>query len=271
MSAFKMFEALKRFFYKDNENRIIFWADDVTGFQPPVPAASLIPDWWKNTPSYGGFKGTEPNKKTMNFHSGADNATIKRCIPVLDSMSLGYLVVTPAELYVSPKEVTEKNVENGPTSEFLLFYPRRAERVDYHPWGQASRHPYGTKQRLAKVFTPWHVRLPKDHSLIITEPLNNPSEYWSVVSGVMDSDDFYPTLNFMVAIKDPNFEGIIPAGTPIAQLIPFKRDNWESVIVDSDNNSGKIITDNQVALNNKLSKVFHGAYKKLFWSKKEYR
>jgi len=267
----KMIKRLKSIFSRQGENRIVFWSDHVTDFQPPMPAASAIPGWWKKMPSYGGFKNTEANKKVMNIRNASDNATIKRCIPVLDSMSMGYLVVTPAELYVKPKDVTEKNVKDGPTSEFFMFYPRHAEKVDYHPWGQASKHPYATKQRLAKVFTPWHVRLPDGYSLIITEPLNNPSPYWSVVSGVMDSDAFYPTLNFMVAIKDPNFEGIIPAGTPIAQLIPFKRDNWSSVIVDNDQNSGTIIKDNQVVLSSRLSKVFHGSYKKLFWSKKDFR
>jgi len=29
-----------------------------------------------------------------------------------------------------------------------------------------------------------------------------------------------------------NFEGLIPKGTPVIQVIPFKRDNWKSNIYD---------------------------------------
>lgn len=269
-----MFAKLKRkLFPEQSEKEIVFWAFKETDFQPPIPAASAIPDWWKNMPSYGGFKHSPVDEKIINMRTASDNATIKRCIPVLDSMSMGYLVVTPAEIYVAPKKnVVEKQDESdNMTIQFDYVYPRRMERIDYHPWGQANKHPYSKNQRLAKVFTPWHVALPEGYSLIMTEPLNNPSKYWSVVSGVMDSDSFFPTLNFMVSIKDENFTGIIPAGTPIAQLIPFKRDNWKSIVVDGDLNSGNVIEDKQEVLDTRLSKVFHGAYKKMFWSKKQFR
>jgi hypothetical protein len=60
-------------------------------------------------------------------------------------------------------------------------------------------------------------------------------------------------------------------GTPIAQVIPFKREKWSSLVVDGDQNSGNIIEDNQDLLNSRLAKVFSGAYKKFFWNKKEFK
>lgn len=252
-------------------NRILFWSDTETEYLPPIPAASAIPDWWKRMQSYGGFKGSPTGEKFINLPTGGDNATIKRCIPVLDSMSIGYLVVTPADIYVEPKHVHTKENQSGPTQDFRMIYPRHLDKIEAHPWGQAHMHPYAKNQGLAKVFVPWRVRIPDGYSLMITEPLNNTSPDWSVVSGVMDSDVFYPRLNFMLSIKNPEFKGIIPMGTPIAQLIPFKRENWKSVVVDGDKNSKTVIRDSQAMLNSRLAKVFSGAYRKFFWSKKDFR
>jgi hypothetical protein len=269
----KMFAKLKKLLLGtvNREHPIIFFADQETDYLQPIPAASAIPDWWKNMESYGGFKTYENGVKKINITNGGDNATIKRCIPVLDSMSIGYLIVTPADIYVEPKHVHNTNSENGPTKDFTMIYPRHYEKIHAHPWGQANLHPYATDQRLAKIFVPWRIRVPDGYSIIVTEPLNNSNPQWSVVSGVMDSDWFYPQMNFMVSIKDKDFNGIIPMGTPIAQIIPFKRETWSSIVVDGDKNSKTIIKDNRAVLDSRLSKVFSGAYKKFFWSRKEFR
>jgi hypothetical protein len=30
-----------------------------------------------------------------------------------------------------------------------------------------------------------------------------------------------------------NFSGVVPAGTPVVQIVPFKRDDWKSNVYDS--------------------------------------
>ena len=46
-----------------------------------------------------------------------------------------------------------------------------------------------------------------------------------VFEGIVDTDQQH-IMNFPFVYKDPEFEGIIPAGTPIVQVIPFKREKW---------------------------------------------
>ena len=58
------------------------------------------------------------------------------------------------------------------------------------------------------------------------------------------------------------FEGVIPAGTPIAQLIPIKREKW--VYAQSWGNTAK-----QVEIAKELRRG-EGVYKKLFRKEKEY-
>ena len=133
-------------------------------------------------------------------------------------------------------------------------------------------HPYSKKheQHLLKIFTPWIVKTAPGYSVIFHSPLNDQNEYFDVIPGVMDSDQFFPKLNFMIALKDKSFSGIIPAGTPLIQVIPFKRENWEMVI-DHTREGMEEIKKRQGRVDATLSSVFHLPYRKWFWSKKEFK
>ena len=63
-------------------------------------------------------------------------------------------------------------------------------------------------------------------------------------------------------LSDINFRGLIPAGTPLAQVIPFKRDIWKSYV----GYDKKEIYKQE----RQLYSVFFDAYKKMFWDKKQY-
>ena len=65
--------------------------------EKPKPASSFIPDWYKNTNSYTG------NKKEPDG-SGTTTATIKRCMPVFDSIVAGYIILSPADLCITRKD-----------------------------------------------------------------------------------------------------------------------------------------------------------------------
>ena len=69
-------------------------------------------------------------------------------------------------------------------------------------------------------------------------------------------------FKFTTFIKN-NFEGIIPQGTPIAQIIPFRQENWKSQVFKGLVNLGKITSM-------KSDLIFFGWYKKTFWVNKKY-
>lgn len=241
----------------------------------PAPASSPkeIPGWWNKMASYGGYRGTPEGERIISIDSGGDNATIKRCIPVLDSMTIGYLVKTDSEIYIEPQksspiDFSERSNPVAPNPVRATF-PREREKITIHDYGQAYTHPVTqkSKQVLQKIFTPWHVMTPDGYSVIMVNHLNNPSPYWEAVSGVMDSDAFYPRINMMVAMNDPEFKGIIPAGATLCQIIPFKRESWKSVVIDNQPQYSKEIRN----LNHRLASVFHASYRKLFWTKKEFK
>jgi hypothetical protein len=79
----------------------------------------------------------------------------------------------------------------------------------------------------------------------------------------MDSDKSVGTGNMPFFMKR-NFSGNIPAGTPIAQLIPIKREEWVSEL---GNDQDKQKANQQ---NFDSRRVFSGFYKKNFWERKKY-
>ena len=253
---------------------------DVSPESLPRPMSKMLADWWRDMPSHGGFNGAADNDDSINILNGNEMPTIKRCIPILDSLTLGYGLVTTAEMYVKPYTGDlNTNVPDCPQEEVVIeaTHPRRLERIpsleiSHHDYGQAMTHPLcqNSGQRLRKVFTPWRIMTPPGYSVIITEPLNNPSKYWEIVPGVIDSDQFAPQINFMMVFKDPHFDGIVPAGTPLAQVIPFKRESWSSYISDSEEDAAELERGG-LKIFARLNSVFRAPYKKFFWAKKEFK
>ena len=82
-----------------------------------------------------------------------------------------------------------------------------------------SRHVY-------KWTNHFYLKTPKGYSTLFVHPLNRTDLPFYSLNAVVDTDDFPLTVQFPFLIKK-DFNGLIPAGTPIMQAIPFKRDDWK--------------------------------------------
>jgi hypothetical protein len=71
--------------------------------------------------------------------------------------------------------------------------------------------------------------------------------------------------NFPFTLNDVSWEGLIPAGTPVAQVIPIKRESW-IMEFGNENDKEKHFKDKEL-----IDSVFMNGYKKMFWKKKEYK
>jgi len=211
----------------------------------PVPAYTMVPDWYKQTDSYiGGDK--KPNGE------GQTLATIKRCMPVFDAIAAGYLILLPADVWVSIKDGEQ------------IFEWSSFNLISFHPIEQAPLHPAKNEHPYAKFINHWAIKTPKGYSVEIVQPAHRESVF-TILAGVVDTDTYYAPINFPMTINDPNFEGIIPKGTPIAQVIPFKRESWQMEIGDdSDRND-------QYSVISELNTRFFDRYKNMFRTIKEYK
>jgi hypothetical protein len=228
--------------------KIIFTDTIGTKLDLPKPASSLIPDWYKNMDSY-------INKEKKPLGDGTTSATIKRCMPVFDAITAGYIIESPADVWVSIKDGTQ------------WFEWSNFGLIDFHPVEQAPVHPSNNNKNLMaypKWSNPWSITTPKGYSTLFVQPFHRESVF-TIMPGIVDTDQYTPPVNFPFVINDPMFEGLIPKGTPIAQVIPFKRDSW--FMEEGSERNLKTVSQ----LRNKLNSKFFDRYKTMFWTRKEYK
>jgi len=212
--------------------------------EQPQPASKFTPDWYKDTKSYIG------NIKKPTG-AGATDATIKRCIPVFDAITAGYIITSPADVYVSLKESIQ------------FFEWSSLGLISFHPIEQAPNHPARNQHAYPKWMNPWAVKTPKGYSTLFTQPMHREAVF-TILPGIVDTDTYTAPVNFPFIVNDPNFEGLIPKGTPIAQVIPFKRDKWQI----------KLGFEKEIKEQNKVTSIlvtkFFDKYKTMFWTRKEF-
>lgn len=219
----------------------------------PKPAFQLVPDWYKETESYLGGKKTPDG-------SGVSSGTIKRCMPVFDAINSGYYLVTHTDIWVKQiAQNPEKPDEKTPYYEWPSSNP-----IAFHPIEQAPVHPNATGTPIPKWINPWGIKTPKGYSTLFIAPVHRDNPFVAM-AGVVDTDAYTAPVNIIFTLANPTFEGLVPAGTPIVQIIPFKRDEWKMLI----GNQEDLIEQNKVT--NKLRSKFFDSYKSLFRANKEYR
>jgi len=217
----------------------------------PKPASAFVPEWYKKLESYVG-------KEKKPSGGGETTATAKRCMPVFDAITGGYIIVSPADVFVSQKQDEQGN-------KFPWFEWSSFGLINFHPIEQAPEHPNRNGHNsYPKWINPWAIKTPKGYSTLFVQPFHRESPF-TILPGVVDTDEYTAAVNFPFVLNDITFEGLIPAGTPIAQVIPIKRDAWEMKL----GNQNDYIEQQQQTL--RLTTKFFDRYKSMFRQPKEYK
>jgi hypothetical protein len=188
---------------------------------PPIPAHLDLPEWYKKLESYlGGKKAPDGQGGTL--------ASIKKCMPVFDMITSGYVIRSSADVWVSQKPVVD-SLTSKPTGKTVPWYEWPSKgMIQFHPISQAPTHPNNTghEESYPKWMSPWGITTPPGYSCLFMQPSHRESVF-TILPGVVDTDSYVAPINFPFVLNDITFEGLIPAGTPIAQIIPFKRNSWK--------------------------------------------
>lgn len=234
---------------KQNKKSLIikFASDEIDVHDIPQPSKLNVPDWYKNNPlNLEGSNTAIPN--------GNISHTFKRCVPFLDSLTMGYMVELWSDVIVRKKPDGLSTFEWRTPRPVLEERPIETSTELPIPAG----HSY---QRLAwKV--PYYIKTPKNYSVIITHPLNRFDLPFTTLSGVVDTNEVMYAGNIPFFIK-ADFEGLISKGTPIYQVIPFRREDWSS---EEDVN---IVDEGHINRKRSFS-VINGWYKRNVWKRKNY-
>lgn len=218
----------------------------VTGHQPKS-AVQKIPDWFKKMPRY-------PDGKLATTGLASIKQTVKACSPFLDSLSMGYVITLEADVLV-------KRVADTHQFEWLIGGNLVSLHAQYQVAAEQIPPEYSTIPY--KFENQYVIKTPKGYSSLITHPLNRTDLPFITMTGVVDTDNYDLQINFPFLLRN-DFEGILEAGTPIAQVIPIKREVWNSTIKPVDTELPK----------KAFAKVKHklvNGYKSQFWTRKEYR
>jgi hypothetical protein len=210
----------------------------------PVLAKRLIPNWYKES------------EATIPENDGVGPG-LKTCIPFLDAMISGYFLVSPFDVFISKDSSGNLKITWNSPEPFQHFIAERPKEL-----GEKMPRPAGHYPNHLAFDGNWGFRTPRGWSILVTHPLNRHDLPWTITSGIMDSDKYSTGGNIPFFIKE-DFVGMIPAGTPFAQLIPIKRASWKSI----NNDQGLLYLQN---LQGETVRTPGKSYKKFFWVRKDY-
>lgn len=220
--------------------------DVEASFVAPSTAKSQVPEWYKKSQLYTNGK--------RDFSRFGINKDLKLCIPFLDAMTSGYTIELPCDVEVIRNDKGFNffwQTENHPIS------LRKDEVAKELP------RPAGHAKQLQAWVIHWATITPPGYSAIFCHPFNRYDLPFTTTAGIVDTDS-YSMGGEVPFFLSSSFSGTIPAGTPIMQVFPFKRESWESETLKHDQ---AFIS----RLSSKVTRVFSGGYAKLFWKKKSYR
>jgi hypothetical protein len=223
-----------------------FWTNNEFLNKDIAPVRTIVPEWYKQTER---IIASPPDREITKG--------LKACAPFLDALTTGYVLKLSQDIRVS------YNV-NGNNDYFFHWNEDKTGGVQVRPRDEKQVVPIPTGYSKVNVTwdVPFTIRIPKGYSVLVTHPLNRTDLPFFSLSGIVDADEglrggFYPFF-----IKE-GFEGVIPAGTPVLQYIPFKRDNWNSEWVPE----LEQVSKKHIWLSRR---VLIGWYKNEIWKKKNY-
>lgn len=178
---------------------------DLGVIAPPVPAREALPDW---------FRRLAPVDK--NHLSTTDNAlTVKRCMPFLDALMAGWILPLAATVRI-------EIADNGQTVHTGWDFDKTMVS-NHHPY-QVNGHPMQPRPP-CKIHNHWTIRTPPGWSCLFIPPMNQPNGVIEVASGIVDTDEYRSLINFPFFATAPDGFYTLEKGTPLVQVIPFRRDD----------------------------------------------
>ena len=212
------------------------------------PSRKYQPEWYKKLSAF-------IERKPTYRADGTVDKTLKHCVPFADSVNAGYIMETWQDIHF----------EFGDDGSFGYSFPTEPPIIANRD--RPAMEMGDDFHSVEFVFHPqWTPELPAGWSMLYVQPLNRPELPFFFPSGIIDSDKFTSanaesSLPFYVK---KSFSGILPAGTPMVQMIPIKRESWISSTELYDEKKQRGIAYG-------IKKHFWGGYKELFWSKKTYK
>lgn len=170
------------------------------------PYKAQVPSWIKSMPH-----DTPQDDGDYSTPVG----TIKRCMPVFDVCTTGWVIPLPAAMRVVA-------FEDG--SETMHWPVEGWQLISSHGEGQAP--PYAPAYKLNN---PWFIRTDPGWSSLFIPPTHHPLPF-RVFPAIVDTDLYDDHVNFPFNWIEHPFDKTLQAGMPFVQVIPVWRGEIEGTV-----------------------------------------
>lgn len=185
---------------------------DLGNIPEPVPAAKLMPQWFKDIKPVVSDKG-------QRDQFGGVALTAKKCSPLLDALSLGYIIPLWGDINI-------RTSAEGESNRFIELGGNGLGPVaQFHTPSQLG----GNTNRLTrdmpavKFINRIVVRTRRGYSALFIPPIGHVEPRFTCLPGLVDTDRYPKQVNFPAMWHAMGHDAILPAGTPLVTVIPVKR------------------------------------------------
>jgi len=220
----------------------------------PKPTSKSLPDWYISAHRF--YK--KPDGESYIGPDGGKVPTWKACPAMYDILTTGYVYRTPCdiEFFLDKNNKISAKVLDAKYLDFIQ---------DRDPMPQ-FKSPMGYHEKHFAWYPDWAVEVPDGYSVLYSQPYDRYDLPFLTTSGIIDNDkvNLPGTMPFFL-VKD--WVGVLPAGTPYAQMMPFKREDWQSEYVKE---SGLAVVKKNMKNAEKYRVPNGGVYLKDVWEKRKY-
>lgn len=169
----------------------------------PVPASRVLEGWYDELGTHFEAEGATPFQ----------TRTVRNCMPFLEALNLGWVIPTPADVHFE--------AEGG-----QLDWNAQTDwkPISGHHIQQVGPDFFNVYWPIGKWLNRWRIVVPDGYSILVVPPLNREHRPFEIFSGVVTADKYDSMVNFPFMWTGGEFDDIVNAGTPMAQVIPFKRE-----------------------------------------------
>tara|TARA_B100000035_G_scaffold302422_1_gene300026 strand:+ start:296 stop:1108 length:813 start_codon:yes stop_codon:yes gene_type:complete len=225
------------------ENIKFIAASGFSGLVPePIPTYKQFPEWYsKLETTRGKFNRSNINPNLVFSEKGGRNAS--GCPGITDFLKQGYLIPAWCDILIRKTPKGKFVVQQVYDSHLPITLQQQEYKT--HDKSQFQTMPdrdLPNGGEWLKLFAPWIIKTSPGISIMMTNPIWHRDTRFTTATGIFHSDASPFLMNWMfewnVDIPNKFTEPekidedlqIIKTGTPLIQIIPFKRQNYKSSI-----------------------------------------
>lgn len=163
--------------------------------------STKLPDWWSSLPK--------------------EQGSIRRCQGTYDFISAGLIMPLWTDVTVRPDSSGKRLEYRCPSLVGATEYQIQNFQAESTRGCPMENMRAMRDAQYPKLVSPWRFRTAKGVSLMVLPLFYNDNPNYSVVPGVVHTDSYSQIHIVINVLTDKEFT--IPAGTPMQQMIPFKR------------------------------------------------